>query len=125
MDTLGAEVTKDPQHSLPGISEKKRQGIKIMFDQNKLELGAPHIESTFLSHLYHKSVEDGAITTGEAQFLEKTARKDVALWFGFAKEKCKKEIFSPLTEEEDDCLKNLIPKCTNASLDLMRASIIF
>ena len=107
LDTLAGEVAKDPKPSAADVSEKKQQAMAIIFDQNKLELGAPHIESTFLNHLYHKSVADGAINEGEAKFLDQTARKDALLWYAFAKEKCKKQIFSQLSEEEDECLNKL------------------
>jgi len=104
LDTLQGEVEKTPPSG--ALPPQKQQAIGQAFQINKVELGSLTPE-TKLFQLFHKSVEDKAITAGEAQFLEKTARKDAVLWFGFAKEKCKKEIFSPLTEEEDDCLKKL------------------
>jgi hypothetical protein len=104
LDTLQAEVEKSPPSG--ALSAEKQKALQGAFQRNKTELGGFNTE-TKLFHLFHKSVEDKAITTGEAQFLEKTARKDATLWFAFAKEKCKKEIFSPLTEEEDDCLNKL------------------
>ena len=107
LDTLAGEVAKDPKPSPADVSEKKWQAIKMSFDQNKIELGLPHVEAKNLNHLYHKSVSDGAINEGEAQFLDLTARKDALLWYAFAKEKCKKQIFSELSEEEDECLNKL------------------
>jgi hypothetical protein len=107
LDTLAGEVAKDPKPSAADVSEKKWQAIRIIFDQYKIELGAPSAEGKKLNQVYHKSVSDGAINEGEAQFLDLTARKDALLWYAFAKEKCKKQIFSQLSEEEDECLNKL------------------
>lgn len=104
LDTLQAEVEKNP--SSGALSAPQQKAIRGAFQLNKTELGGFNA-GTQLFHLFHKSVEDKAITAGEAQFLEKTARKDASLWLTFAKEKCKKELFSPLSEEDDDCLKKL------------------
>ena len=104
LDTLQAEVEKSPPSG--EVSAAKQKALKDAFQVNKDELGGykPH---TQLFWLFHKSVEDKAISAGEAQFLEQTARKDAILWFAFAQEKCKKEIFSALSEEEDECLNKL------------------
>jgi hypothetical protein len=104
LDTLQTEFEKSPPSG--AISASKQKALQSAFELNKTELGGFNTD-TQLFHLFHKSVEDKAISAGEAQFLEKTARKDATLWFAFAKEKCKKEIFSPLTEEEDECLNKL------------------
>ena len=104
LDTLQTELEKSPPSGALTASQQK--AIKDAFALNKTELGGFNADSQ-LFHLFHKSVEDKAISSGEALFLEKTARKDASLWLAFAKEKCKKEIFSPLTEEEDDCLNKL------------------
>lgn len=87
LDTLAGEVAKDPKPSAADVSEKKWQAIKIIFDQYKLELGAPSLEGKKLNQVYDKSVSDGAINEGEAKFLDLTARKDALLWYAFAKEK--------------------------------------
>ena len=104
LDTLQGEVEKSPPSG--ALTPQKQQAVGRAFQLNKLELGILTPE-TKLFQLFHKSVEDKAITAGEAQFLEKTARKDATLWFVLAKEKCKREIFISLSEEEDSCLKNL------------------
>ena len=104
LDTLQAENEKNPIDG--ALSAPQQKALQGAFQLNKTELGGFNAE-TQLFHLFHKSVEDKAITAGEAQFLEKTARKDATLWLTFAKEKCKKELFSPLSEEDDDCLKKL------------------
>ncbi|NDB69736.1 MAG: hypothetical protein EB015_17375, partial [Methylocystaceae bacterium] len=96
LDTLAGEVLKDEKPSVTEVSDKKWLAIKMSFDQNKLELGVKHAEGKNLNHLYHKSVSDGAINEGEAQFLDLTARKDALLWYAFAKEKCKKQIFAQI-----------------------------
>ena len=104
LDTLQGEVEKSPPSGT--LSAAQNKALQSAFQLNKTELGGFNSE-TQLFHLFHKSVEDKAISAGEAQFLEKTARKDATLWFAFAREKCKKEIFSALTEEEDECLNKL------------------
>jgi len=104
LDTLQGEVEKSPPSV--ALTPQKQQAVGRAFQLNKLELGILTPE-TKLFQLFHKSVEDKAITAGEAQFLEKTARKDATFWFVLAKEKCKKEIFLSLSEEENNCLKNL------------------
>jgi hypothetical protein len=90
----------------PVTTEKKQRAITQAFEINKVELGGINPESQLFA-VFHKSVADKAITTGEAQFLEKTAEKDALLWFSLTKEKCKKDIFLPLTEEEGECLRNI------------------
>jgi len=107
LDTLADDVAKDPKPSLFEVDEKRQKAIAMVFDRNKLELGEKYIHTTQLNHLYQKSVEDGAIVFGEAKFLDLTARKDAKLWYVFAKEKCKKQIFAKRSEDEDDCLKKL------------------
>jgi len=77
LDTLQGEVEKTPPSG--ALPPQKQQAIGQAFQLNKVELGSLTPE-TKLFHLFHKSVEDKAITAGEAQFLEKTARKDAALW---------------------------------------------
>ena len=104
LDTLQGEVEKSPPSGT--LSAAQNKALQSAFQLNKTELGGFNSD-TQLFHLFHKSVEDKAISAGEAQFLEKTARKDATLWFAFAREKCKKEIFSALTEEEDECLNKL------------------
>jgi hypothetical protein len=104
LDTLQTELEKGPPSGQ--VSASKQRAISDIFRLNKEELGGFQTH-TQLFWLFHKSVEDKAISSGEALFLEKTARKDASLWLAFAKEKCKKEIFSPLTEEEEDCLNKL------------------
>ena len=90
----------------PAVAEKKQRAIAQAFEINKVELGDINPESQLFS-VFHKSVADKAITAGEAQFLEKTAQKDALLWFGLTKEKCKNDIFLPLSEEEGECLRHI------------------
>lgn len=111
LDTLQDDYEKSARTS--ELPESKQHALMQAFKLNKLELGGFNTE-TQLFHVFDKSVKDKAISAGEAHFLELTARKDATLWYAFAKEKCKTEIFASLSEEEDECLNKLnseIHKC--------------
>lgn len=104
LDALQADYEKDLATS--DLSEAKKNAIKQAFQINKQELGDVEPDSGF-TPLFHKCVKDKAISEGEAHFLDKTARKDAVLWYPLAKEKCNRQILSPLNEEEDNCVKYL------------------
>ena len=66
LDTLQVDVEKNPPSA--DVSASKQKAMRDAFQLNKTELGGFNSE-TQLFHLFHKSVEDKAISAGEAQFL--------------------------------------------------------
>lgn len=105
-DTLYSEYEKDQKTDpiLEKLSDYR--ALTTAFQVNRTELGGYNAEKGMFS-IYVKSVTDGAISYGEAKFLDLTARKDALLWVNLAKGTCKKHPFFRITTEDDECLRNI------------------
>lgn len=105
-DTLYTEYEKD-QKTDPVLAQVgDYRAFTTTFQVNRNELGAYNAEKGMFS-IYVKSVTDGAISYGEAKFLDLTARKDAQLWINLAKNTCKKHPFFSIATEDDECLRNI------------------
>lgn len=105
-DTLYTEYEKD-QKTDPILTQvSDYRAFSTTFQVNRNELGGYNAEKGMFS-VYVKSITDGAISYGEAKFLDLTARKDALLWVNLAKGTCKKHPFFRITTEDDECLRNI------------------